>query len=331
MANTNLSANMSLPIPVVGVDPGPQYGYDLNDCLTIVDGHNHSPGSGSPIVTSGISINADLSFNSFNATALLSTRYTAQVSPLAGIADKGCVYVSGVDLYYNDISGNQIRMTQGGSIAGPTGTITGLASPASASYISATQTFQWQSGINIAANMDMGALLIRNLSLLSNAITVQAPASLPADYTLTLPSENPTTLGALSADATGNLFWINTYDCVVGTSAQVLAGSATHSTIASAISACPANGTVYVLRGSYTENVTVSATINLVGAGYGTAVTGNLSLVATDHATVSGMRFSGNVTLDASSDGNQIVNSYVSNTSVVTDNGTGNYIELIQG
>lgn len=331
MPTTTTSPNMSFPIPIVGVDPGPQYAFDINDALTIIDAHNHAPGSGVPVSTDGISINADLSFNSFNAIDLLSTRYSPQVSPLAGANDKGALYVSGVDLYYNDVTGVQIRITQSGSVTGPAGTITGLAAPASATYVSGTQTFIWQSGVNIAANMDFGGVTFRNLSVSSNGISINAPALIPFDYSLTLPSQSATTLSALSSDATGNLYWINTYDCVVGTSSQVTAGHATHSTIASAITDCPANGTVFLLRGAWTENVTISASINLLGSGYASSVTGNLSIVATDDAVVSGIRFSGNVTLDSTSDGNLVVECFVSNTSVITDNGTGNYIQLTQG
>ena len=64
---------MSLPVPAVGNESGPQYAFDLNGCFAIIDGHNHSPGSGVQINPSGILINADLPFGNNNATSLRST------------------------------------------------------------------------------------------------------------------------------------------------------------------------------------------------------------------------------------------------------------------
>src|SRR4051812_48303414 len=96
------SPNMSMPVPVVGDEAGPQYAIDINACLSILDSHTHAPGSGVQITPSAININSDLPINTHNLTGIRSSRYTAQTSPLALAADLDCVYVSGVDLYYND-------------------------------------------------------------------------------------------------------------------------------------------------------------------------------------------------------------------------------------
>src|SRR5271169_5190888 len=100
MANFNTTPNMGLPNPVPGVDPGPDYATNLQASLNILDGHNHSPGSGVPITPSGININADVPWNNFNATLLRSVRFNPQVSSLSGALDIGCLYESGVDLWY---------------------------------------------------------------------------------------------------------------------------------------------------------------------------------------------------------------------------------------
>lgn len=116
MSNTLTSPNMGIVVPVNLTDPTPDWGARLQTALfTTIDGHNHTPGNGVQIPTAGLNINADLSFTSFNATALRSTRYTAQVSPLSVGTDVGCTYVSGQDLWYNDTTGRQIRLTNTGN------------------------------------------------------------------------------------------------------------------------------------------------------------------------------------------------------------------------
>jgi hypothetical protein len=179
--------NMNLNLAIVGTTPGPQWALDVNNAFDQVDAHDHSPGYGVQITPTGLNINSNLAFNSNNAINLRSTRFDAQPSPLALVTDIGALYVSGIDLYYNDLSGNQVRMTQGGNVAGSSGSITGLVSPASASYVSLNQTFVFQSGANLPANIDGGAHIFRNLTVNSFGITLQAP-TLSGDFTLTLPT-----------------------------------------------------------------------------------------------------------------------------------------------
>lgn len=193
MASFTISPNMSLIVPVTGVDPGPDWANNLNASLSIIDAHNHSLGSGVQITPSGINISSDLSFNANNAIAFKSVRFTSQASPLSSGSDIGCLYESGVDLYYNDGSGNQIRITQGGSVAGATGTITGLPSgTASASYASSSGTFVFQQATSTAANLDVASIAIRYPgsypSPAGNFIQLQAPTSLSSGYALTLPA-----------------------------------------------------------------------------------------------------------------------------------------------
>lgn len=202
MANTINSANMLLPIPVVGTDPGPQYATDINSCLTLIDGHNHTPGYGVAIPTDGLNINSDLTFNNFNAVSIKSVRFQSQGSPLAGATDLGCVYESGVDLWYNDGNGNQIQITSGGALAGTPGSISGLVSPASASYVALSETFVWQSDALTPANMDFASAILRNLSASSKGLTLQPPAAMAADYSITLPTL-PASQKIVTMDASG--------------------------------------------------------------------------------------------------------------------------------
>lgn len=259
----NVSPNMSLPIPSVGQEAGPQYATDINNCLTLVDMHNHNPGSGVQITTSGLNINADLSIGTNNLTLIRSSRYFPQLAPLALASDLGCTYVSGVDLWFNDVNGNQIQLTSGGSIVGTAGSISGLVAPASASYSSGSSTFIWQSAANTSANMDAGSYIFRNLTANSKGVTVSAPAALGSNYSLVWPTI-PGATNFVSLDTSGNFAAIwnvdNTTINFTGNNIQVAPGGITATQIA--------NGTITTTQISATAGILgsqLSASANIVG------------------------------------------------------------------
>lgn len=204
MPNTTNSINMSLPVPVVGVDPGPDFATDVNTCLTLVDAHDHSAGYGVPVTPDGMNISVDLPFNSNNATLLRTTRWVAQVAPISLPTDLRCAYVVNNDLYFNDGLGNQIPITANGSIAGVSGSIAGLVAPASATYVAVDKTFVWQSNANTPANMDAASYIFRNLAANSFGLTLDPPASMGTDYTLTLPTL-PGSTKIMTIDSAGTM------------------------------------------------------------------------------------------------------------------------------
>ncbi len=212
MPNVILSPNMSLPIPVTGVDPGPDYANNVNSSLLTVDGHDHSFGSGVQIPTSGLNINTDLSMQVNNLVSVKSVRFSSQLTPLPGTSpDLGCLYEVLDDLFYNDGLGNQIRITQSGGVAGSPGSISNLTPPASAAYSVGTQTFIWQSAVNTAANMDNGSVTIRETVANANGITISSPSGLTSDYSLTLPSTLPGSVSIVTLDQSGNISTPDTY------------------------------------------------------------------------------------------------------------------------
>lgn len=192
---------MNLIVPVTGTDPGPDYANDINTSLGTIDGHNHSSGSGVPVSPSGLDINTDLPFGSNNATGLRTARFVPQASPLALPTDLGCLYESGVDLYYNDGNGNQVRITASGAVAGTPGSIANLVAPASATYVAANGTFVWQQDANKSADMDFGSAILRNDTTSSFGLTL-SPPTLAADYSITLPAL-PVAQKFVTMDASG--------------------------------------------------------------------------------------------------------------------------------
>lgn len=286
-----ITPNMSLTIPTVGPDgtPSPDWAEEINGDLSILDSHNHTSGRGAPIPPSGLLINADLPFNNNNATTLRSTRFTVQGSTLSQPADLGALYVTGVDLYYNDAGGNVVRITQNGSVTGSAGTITGLPSgTASAAYSGGIFTFQ--SATNTPAFLNVGPVTIGLNVVNSKTITLTPAAGMPANYTLTFPAVSPDTNQILVADNSGNLSWVydqigrvplgtpvptfpaltGAYVCVATTAADAAGFVLCQGqTIVDATS--PMNGTVIpninnsvFLMGSSTSNVTGGANDALV-------------------------------------------------------------------
>lgn len=198
--------NMNLPEPIIGSTPGPTWAQDLNDALDLIDAHDHSSGNGVQITPDGLDINADLTIGSNNLTVVRSVNFESQASPLALPADLGCIYVSLKDLYYNDEDGNQVRITQGGSVAGATGSIANLTPPASATFEAMSGTFIWESDVNTPAIMDSSSVIIREEVVSGKGVTLSAPTALASDYTITLPASAAGTTNALVLmDNSGNL------------------------------------------------------------------------------------------------------------------------------
>lgn len=203
MSNIIISSNMSLPIPVVGVDLGPDYALNVDNCLAILDSHNHSIGNGVQITPNGLNLNSNVSFLGNSAVNLLSANFNSQPSALVGT--NFLSFILG-NLYANDGSGNQIQITSGGGVAGSPGSIGSLVSPASATYSAGGKTFTWQSGVSKAAAMDNGAVTIRQTDTASaNGITISSPNALGTNYGLVLPAALPVSTQYLTSDVSGNL------------------------------------------------------------------------------------------------------------------------------
>lgn len=193
---------MGLGVPVVGVDTGLTWENTVNANSSILDSHNHSAGSGVPIGVSGLSINADLPFNSNDAVSLRSVRFTAQASPITATSpDLGCIYVSGVDLYYNDLNSNQVKLTSGGLV---NATSSGISSGTnSASFVGSTLVVNAAS--NTPANIKGASILIGQTAVSgSDYITLSPPAAIASNYSIALPLL-PLASSFLAIGTTGNM------------------------------------------------------------------------------------------------------------------------------
>lgn len=198
---STVSQYMGFPISTIGTDSGLTWETNILAALSIIDQHNHSPGQGQQINPSGLNINSDLPFNANNATLLRAARFTPQVSPIPNTAsDVGEIYVSGNELYYNDVTGgNQVQITSSGTV---NATSSGISSGTATAAFS-TGVLLVKSSSTSFANVAIQSLLLSNAGNLSNQLTLQAPA-LSGSYSLTLPSL-PGSQSFLVLDASGNI------------------------------------------------------------------------------------------------------------------------------
>lgn len=209
MADVNISPNMNLPVPIPTQTAGPEWAQDLAACLDpAIDQHDHSPGKGVQITPAGFNINTDLSFLDNNLTNARTLRMEPQLTNPSLVTDIGCLSVVGNELYYNDISGgNQVQITNNGSVNAGAGSITGITGTASASYSGGT--FFWEQATSTPANMDAAAYILRYPgsypSPSGNYIAIEAPATLSGGYAFTLPASAPGSTSFLTMDSSGTL------------------------------------------------------------------------------------------------------------------------------
>ena len=233
MSNIVLSPYMHLPVPIVGVDPGPDWANNYNSSLSIVDQHNHSPGSGQQITQIGINLIANgvtfdsLSFNTSNATGLRSAKFVNQASTLGLATDVGSLYEAASNLWFNNGAGVPVQITDGNAIVGASGTIAGLPSgTASASYSAGTFTFQ--SATSTPAALSVGPITIGQQIANPQTITLQSPNSLSSGYQLTFPAALPTPSSPpsfLLLDNSGNISASQTAPTLTLTTLDVTGGA----------------------------------------------------------------------------------------------------------
>lgn len=193
---------MLLPVPIVGVDPGPDYALNVNNCFFFLDAHDHSPGKGLQITPSGLNINAALTFTNNPATNLSFINFNSQGS----VSTLKSLYVINNDLYFTDGNGNAFPLTASGGVAGTPGSIGSLIAPASVTYNSGTQTFIFAATATQAANIDGATFILRNTTAPFNGITLSAPLALASSYNIVLPPLPASGLTSFVVmDASGNM------------------------------------------------------------------------------------------------------------------------------
>lgn len=117
-------------------------------------------------------------------------------------------------------------------------------------------------------------------------------------------------------------------DAIVGSPAQVTAGLATHDSLQDAHDALAGSGTIVVLPGTHTGNVTWSKSdLHVKGKGRGSLIDGNITFQnGAEGNLFENLKVDGDITFDAGADINQMWKFWLSLGGSLTDNGAGNLI-----
>jgi hypothetical protein len=204
MATTTLTPNMNLIVPTPGTngEPGPNYAYDQNQDLSILDSHNHSPGSGVQVTPAGLNINANLTFQNNQATNVYGIMFSSpatntQTTFLYTAPQSG----GGIDdLFYNDGAGNVIALTKAGLVNAT------IASLPGESYAGGTFTWKQGAGSTTPANFDIGSITIRpNTAGTTNGVVLGPPSGIASQYNVQLPAVPASATSFMTLDTSGNM------------------------------------------------------------------------------------------------------------------------------
>lgn len=183
----SLTPNLGMDIPVVEITIGPTWAEMLNAALDIIDEHDHTSGKGLAITVAALNINQDLPLNSYNLTNTNSVQLDQRTT---NVSQNRSLYVKSGELYFRDNVGNFVQITQAGSVIGPFGNISGLVSPASASYSSLNKDFTFDYDTAKPARLNIGDIRLYpfdGTTSYSNFATIKVPTSLASQTTFTLP------------------------------------------------------------------------------------------------------------------------------------------------
>lgn len=264
------TAAMGLTLPVVGVTPGATAGTNIVDNFNIIDVHDHSSGKGVQVPAAGLNINAALSFGNQKAFNLSFVQLVSQGASPVGANDRPNVHVLNGDLYYTNSSGTAVQITNAGSISGTSGSIGGLASPASAQF--ATNTFTWKASATEYAKHNLSELNIYPFTASpSNALTLKVSNSVTA-YTITLPDSAPASTQPLGMTS-GGVIQALTYDSIgtnmTSTGANAIAASRTRATgttvAAGGVAISSSSGTFTTTSLTYVDVTNLVVTITTSG------------------------------------------------------------------
>lgn len=288
--------NMGLLQPTPGTQ-GPDWANNINTNSDTLDAHDHSPGKGVPVTPSGLNINADLNMNEQTLTSAKSVRFVSQSSTLTSSSARD-LYIKNGDLFYaNGLT--DVQITTGGSVAGASGSITGLVSPASVVFSGQQFSFSYDTGT-------YADLRCRDLILSVNGgNTIKLTHAASSAYTLTLPPSPPSTASQMLTMGTTGIVSAATSP-TLGTTSDVFTWQGTTEAASTTSGAMVISGGVGIAKRLYVGNgAIVTGGLDVLSNGIlcnnnanilGTATVGTLAV--TGNATFTGTVTAGAVVTD---------------------------------
>lgn len=116
---------MGLPVPEPGVTPAPTWGTNQQKAMQLLDAHRHVPGEGERVPTAGLNINDPLNMQGYptynqDSVQLVQRAVLPDWRPPQS-SNRRSLYSKGVDLYFLDGSGREVKITQNGAVNGTGG------------------------------------------------------------------------------------------------------------------------------------------------------------------------------------------------------------------
>ncbi len=281
MSNSTLTPNMSLVVPTIGTEAGPTYAQDINSSLSIVDGHNHTPGSGVQITPAAMNINAALTFVNNPITNLQAVNFTTQSVynlPSSLYTKLGTEATPIADLFFRDGSGTEVQITSNSQVNATAASIPGE------SYGGGTFSWRQGTGSTVPANFDIGSVVIRpNTAATTYGVTLAPQSGIASAYTLVLPAlpASPLT-NVMTLDYTGNMSTV-TYDAV-GTNMTSVGANA----IAASMTAA---GGVLSIASRIPTGTIVGTQLNASAGILGTQLSNTAGITASQISSVSTLSF----------------------------------------
>lgn len=188
--STTTTPLMNLELPDVSLELGPLWATDLNNAFLEVDSHDHTPGKGSKIRVASLLVSEDFDLLAYALVNVKDVEFYNNASALSAATYPGAVYIAQGELYYNDESGHQVRLTSGGHI--DVASVDGIGGDygtdpnASVEYFTAPETYYFRTAPNLYAKMYGGDIKIFERVASGHSVGLQAPVGLGSDYDLTL-------------------------------------------------------------------------------------------------------------------------------------------------
>ena len=177
------------------------------------------------------------------------------------------------------------------------------------------------------------------IKLVNTGIVTLSASLSSSTYDITLPTNAPNVGTGLYYDGS-NYVWQSIatakktkYDYVVGSAAEVSAGSADYTSLQSAINALSSGGSILISSNySTSESITVLYdNILIEGQGNKSVINGTLTFSATtNNCSIKDVRITGNITFNSGSSYNMLTNFWFPASATITNSGTANYILGVQ-
>jgi hypothetical protein len=209
---SSITPNMNMIIPDPLVTSGPTYASQIDTAFNVVDAHNHTAGNGVPVPTAGLNINADLTFAGYRATNVLATSYNSLSSSPTLVNSS---YVKNGELAFKDKNGTEVILTNNGSVAGVSGSISGLVSPATATFSAISGIFTFSNDTNKAGKIAGSDYIMYKFNDTTGSfLTLKWAPSSPISYTIQYPDSAPPSADSVAKTATDGTQTFNAFGIV---------------------------------------------------------------------------------------------------------------------